>query len=62
MSTGETPDFYTYYRLYATDCDGTGEIRWAPDFGSEAEALRWFDSLNDSELRNPYVGTVYQEV
>lgn len=42
----------TVYRIWASDCDGFGEVLWAPDFSSEQEALDWWNSLDDgSELR-----------
>lgn len=40
----------TAYRIWANDCDGFGEILWAPDFATEQEALDWWNSLEEGEL------------
>ena len=33
------------YTIWATDCDGPGDIRYAPTFDSKEEAQKWIDEF-----------------
>ena len=37
------------YRIWAVDCDGPGDIRYAPTFDTEAEAQEWIDNFDNSD-------------
>lgn len=37
------------YRIWAIDCDGPGDIRYAPTFDNEAEAQAWIDKFVESD-------------
>lgn len=44
----------TIYRVWAVDCDGPGDIRYAPTFDTEQEGWAWIEDFmqdNDGEIQ-----------
>ncbi|CAB4123772.1 hypothetical protein UFOVP46_91 [uncultured Caudovirales phage] len=55
------------YRIWAVDCDGPGDVRYAPTFDNEADAQAWIDDFDnsDGEISRMWIEeeeSVYHEV
>ena len=48
----------TKYRIWAVDCDGPGDIRYAPLCDTEEEAQAWVDNFmsdGDTEIQRIWI-------
>lgn len=46
------------FRIWAIDCDGPGDIRYAPTFDNEADAQAWIDDFmadDDGEIQRIWI-------
>lgn len=46
------------YTIWAIDCDGPGDIRYAPTFDNEADAQAWIDHFmedSDGEIQRIWI-------
>jgi hypothetical protein len=55
------------FRIWATDCDGPGNVWYAPLFDSEEKAQAWIDDFDnsDGEIRRMWIeeeAPLYHEV
>ena len=48
----------TKYVIWATDCDGPGQVLYAPTYSTEEEAQAWIDDFmkdSDGEIRDMWI-------
>ena len=46
------------YRIWAVDCDGPGDIRYAPTFDNEEDAQAWIDDFmsdGDTDIQRIWI-------